>query len=119
MLFLFAKQLRYLKFSACKPNSRCLSKSARFKRTITTNMDSNFIFRQFFEKESSTFTYLLADKPSKEAVLIDPVLETVARDLGQIKDLGLILKYAINTHMHADHITGTGKLKEVTSTGEC
>jgi glyoxylase-like metal-dependent hydrolase (beta-lactamase superfamily II) len=66
------------------------------------------IFKQMFESESCTYTYLLADPTSKEAVLIDPVLETVERDLAAIKELGLTLKYAINTHVHADHITGSG-----------
>jgi len=69
------------------------------------------IFRQFFEKESSTYTYLLADLPSKEAILIDPVLETVERDAQFVRELGLNLKYCLNTHIHADHITGSGRLK--------
>mmetsp|Transcript_45805 Transcript_45805/g.114598 ORF Transcript_45805/g.114598 Transcript_45805/m.114598 type:complete len:402 (-) Transcript_45805:123-1328(-) len=71
------------------------------------------IFRQLFdlEFESNTYTYLLADPVSKEAVLIDPVVELVERDLQFIKDLGLRLVYAVNTHCHADHITGTGKIK--------
>ena len=71
------------------------------------------IFRQLFEKESSTYTYLLADSVTKEALLIDPVLETVERDSQLIKDLGLTLKYTLNTHVHADHITGSGKLKSL------
>eukprot|EP00599_Poterioochromonas_sp_BG-1_P006054 CAMPEP_0173134862 /NCGR_PEP_ID=MMETSP1105-20130129/1547_1 /TAXON_ID=2985 /ORGANISM="Ochromonas sp., Strain BG-1" /LENGTH=380 /DNA_ID=CAMNT_0014046747 /DNA_START=134 /DNA_END=1276 /DNA_ORIENTATION=+ len=69
------------------------------------------IFRQYFEGSSSTYTYLLADAKTREAILIDPVLETVDRDLQQIKDLGLELKYTLNTHLHADHITGSGQLK--------
>ena len=64
------------------------------------------LFRQMYEAESSTYTYLLADEQTKEAILIDPVLETVERDLGIIKNLGLTLKYMLNTHCHADHITG-------------
>jgi sulfur dioxygenase len=64
-----------------------------------------------FEKESSTYTYLLADNATKEAILIDPVIETAERDAKLIGELGLTLKFAINTHLHADHITGTGKLK--------
>lgn len=69
------------------------------------------IFRQFFEKESSTYTYLLADPQTKEAVLIDPVLETVERDAQFVREMGLHLKHCLNTHMHADHITGSGRLK--------
>jgi sulfur dioxygenase len=72
----------------------------------------SIIFRQLFEKESSTFTYLLADAATKEAVLIDPVLETVDRDVAVLRDLDLNLLYALNTHCHADHITGTFKLKQ-------
>lgn len=70
------------------------------------------LFRQLFESESSTYTYLLADTDTKEAVLIDPVLETVDRDLQLINELGLKLIMAVNTHCHADHITGTGLLKK-------
>uniref|UniRef100_A0AAZ3QJU2 Persulfide dioxygenase ETHE1, mitochondrial n=1 Tax=Oncorhynchus tshawytscha TaxID=74940 RepID=A0AAZ3QJU2_ONCTS len=64
-----------------------------------------------FESVSSTYTYLLADTESREAVLIDPVLETVGRDLKLVEELGFNLKVAVNTHCHADHITGTGQLK--------
>ncbi|KAJ8338653.1 hypothetical protein SKAU_G00354390 [Synaphobranchus kaupii] len=70
------------------------------------------IFRQLFESISSTYTYLLGDEESKEAVIIDPVLETVVRDVKLIEELGLTLKVAVNTHCHADHITGTGLLKK-------
>ncbi|KAF6142859.1 hypothetical protein GIB67_002723 [Kingdonia uniflora] len=71
------------------------------------------LFRQFFEKDSSTYTYLLADvgHPDRPALLVDPVDKTVDRDLALVKDLGLKLIYAINTHVHADHVTGTGLLK--------
>ena len=71
-----------------------------------------FIFRQLFEKESSTFTYLLADPVTKECLLIDPVIETVDRDYKHVEEMGLSLKYVINTHVHADHVTGTGLLKQ-------
>lgn len=73
----------------------------------------SLIFRQLFELQSSTMTYLLADPVSKEAVLIDPVLETADRDFNLVQELGLSLKYVVNTHVHADHITGTGKLKQL------
>ncbi|CAH2318749.1 persulfide dioxygenase ETHE1, mitochondrial [Pelobates cultripes] len=71
------------------------------------------IFRQLFEPVSCTYTYLLADEKTKEAVLIDPVLEKADRDARLIKDLGLKMIYAANTHCHADHITGTGVLKKL------
>nr|XP_040020681.1 persulfide dioxygenase ETHE1, mitochondrial [Gasterosteus aculeatus aculeatus] len=70
------------------------------------------LFRQLFESESSTYTYLLADTETKEAILIDPVLETIDRDLKLIHELGLNLKVAVNTHCHADHITSTGLMKK-------
>jgi len=69
------------------------------------------LFRQLFDRESCTYTYLLADQ--NEAVLIDPVIELAERDAGLVKQLGLNLKYVLNTHVHADHITGTGRLKKL------
>ncbi|KAF8068169.1 Ethe1 [Scenedesmus sp. PABB004] len=69
------------------------------------------VFRQLFDAASSTHTYLLADGDTKEAVLIDPVLEQVERDLQIVDELGLKLVQAINTHCHADHVTGSGKIK--------
>ncbi|MBL4774757.1 MAG: MBL fold metallo-hydrolase [Mariprofundus sp.] len=72
------------------------------------------IFRQLFDQETSTYTYLLADKLSKEAVLIDPVIENIERDVTLLKELGLKLKYAIDTHVHADHVTATGELRDRT-----
>ncbi|XP_037070100.1 persulfide dioxygenase ETHE1 homolog, mitochondrial-like [Pollicipes pollicipes] len=76
-------------------------------------MTKNFFFRQLFDRESCTYTYLLADVASKEAVIIDPVIELSDRDAQLVSDLGFKLVYAINTHMHADHITGTGRLKRL------
>ncbi len=63
-------------------------------------------FRQLFEAKSSTFTYILADTDSKEAIIIDPCEDTVDRDSSIIRELGLNLIFALNTHCHADHITG-------------
>ncbi|XP_017027280.1 persulfide dioxygenase ETHE1, mitochondrial [Drosophila kikkawai] len=74
----------------------------------------DFFFRQLFDGESSTYSYLLADLKNGEAVIIDPVLEQAKRDAQLVKDLGFELKYAINTHMHADHITGSGWLRQLT-----
>lgn len=68
--------------------------------------------KQLFDDESSTYTYLLWDESTLDAVLVDPVDVQVDRDLEAVKELGLNLVYAINTHAHADHITGTGILKE-------
>ncbi|MDC9714398.1 MAG: MBL fold metallo-hydrolase [Gammaproteobacteria bacterium] len=72
----------------------------------------SLIFRPLFEKESSTYTYLLADSNTKEAVIIDAVDETQQRDIGLIEELGLDLKYIIETHVHADHITSSCPLKQ-------
>ncbi|CAL0310715.1 unnamed protein product [Lupinus luteus] len=85
--------------------------------SFSTSSSSKLLFRQLFEKESSTYTYLLADSshPHKPALLIDPVDKTVDRDLSLIKELGLKLVYAMNTHVHADHVTGTGLIKSKVS----
>ena len=72
------------------------------------------IFRQLFEPQASAYTYLLACEESGEAVLIDPVLETVERDLALLAELQLSLRYTIETHLHADHVTGASVLKERT-----
>jgi len=70
------------------------------------------MIRQLFDKETSTYTYLVADMDSGEAALIDAVREQFDRDSKLIKDLGLRLKYAIETHVHADHITSAGHLRD-------
>lgn len=72
------------------------------------------IFRQLFDPETSTYTYLLADAETHEAVIIDSVIEQVERDLKLIQELGLKLKAALDTHVHADHVTGAGTLRERT-----
>ncbi len=72
------------------------------------------IFRQLFEKDSSTFTYLLACEQTGECVLIDPVIDTVERDLQVLQALGLKLTYTLETHLHADHLTGGRKLRAYT-----
>ena len=71
----------------------------------------SLIFRQLFERESSTFTYLLGDLISGKAILIDPVLEKIERDASLLKELNLDLIYILNTHIHADHVSGSGMLK--------
>ena len=77
-------------------------------------MNHEAIFYQLFEHESSTYTYLIADPVTKEAALIDSVIETVDRDLKLIEELGLKLKYVLDTHVHADHITGAGEIRKQT-----
>lgn len=72
------------------------------------------LFRQLFDQESSTYTYLIADPDTQEAILVDPVLAQVDRDLKLLHELGLTLCYCLETHIHADHVTGTGKLRKKT-----
>ena len=70
------------------------------------------LFRQLFDPESSTYTYLLADEETREALLIDPVIDQVERDVRLLEELGLKLVYTLETHAHADHITGSGLLRQ-------
>lgn len=72
------------------------------------------IFRQLFEPVSSAYTYLLACGETREALLIDPVVETAERDLALLRKLGLTLRYTVETHIHADHVTGAGRLRDET-----
>jgi glyoxylase-like metal-dependent hydrolase (beta-lactamase superfamily II) len=72
------------------------------------------LFRQLFEPQSSAYTYLIGCEEAREALLIDPVLETVDRDLGLLHELGLTLSHTIETHIHADHVTGASRLREET-----
>ncbi|KAL3508820.1 hypothetical protein ACH5RR_028221 [Cinchona calisaya] len=126
-------RFRFLPFCPC-PTSSLLSSKTTFStsrtplllfRKLSSQMgsyttssgsqlsSSKLLFRQLFEKDSATYTYLLADvsHPDKPALLVDPVDKTVDRDLSLVKELGLKLIYAINTHVHADHVTGTGLIK--------
>lgn len=75
-------------------------------------MTAPTIFRQLFDPQTSTYTYLLGDTRTGEALLIDPVLEQVDRDVKLLAELGLTLRYTLDTHMHADHISGSGQLRE-------
>ncbi len=70
------------------------------------------IFRPLFDLSSSTWTYLLGDRASGEAVLIDPVFEQLRRDETLIRELGLTLKWTLETHVHADHVTGAWLLRQ-------
>ncbi|WP_257459382.1 MBL fold metallo-hydrolase [Archangium lipolyticum] len=72
------------------------------------------IFRQLFDQETWTYTYLIGDESTHEAALIDPVLEQVERDLKVVTELGLKLTRVLETHVHADHVTGAGRLRELT-----
>jgi sulfur dioxygenase len=72
------------------------------------------IFRQLFDATSGTYTYLLASRRGGEALIVDPVLEKVDRYLALIQELDLRLVKAVDTHLHADHITGLGALRDST-----
>jgi glyoxylase-like metal-dependent hydrolase (beta-lactamase superfamily II) len=72
------------------------------------------IFRQLFDRESCTYTYLLGDEGTREAALVDTVLEHVGRDLEVIEQLGLRLAHVLETHVHADHVTGAGEIRRRT-----
>ena len=68
--------------------------------------------RQLFDPASSTYSYLLWDPASREAVLIDPVQDQITRDLQLIRQFDLLLRYTLETHVHADHVTGSGLLRK-------
>ena len=72
------------------------------------------IFRQLFEPESSTYTDLLGCPETRKAVLSDPVLETIERDLAALQELDLELAYTLETHVHADHVTSACYLRSLT-----
>ncbi|MDA9652510.1 MBL fold metallo-hydrolase [bacterium] len=73
------------------------------------------ILKQVFDNKTSTFTYIIASAKGREAVIIDPVLENIKDYIGILKELDLKLVKVIDTHIHADHITGASKLKQATN----
>lgn len=77
-------------------------------------MNAKLIVHQLFEKETSTYTYLIADPETREAALIDPVIEMIDRDLRLIEELDYHLLYILDTHVHADHITAAGEVRKRT-----
>tara|TARA_B100000900_G_scaffold388499_1_gene380595 strand:+ start:328 stop:1008 length:681 start_codon:yes stop_codon:yes gene_type:complete len=72
------------------------------------------IFKQVFDKKSSTYTYLIASSKGREALIIDPVLDNVDNYISLLNNLDLKLVKVIDTHIHADHVTGASKLKNLT-----
>lgn len=72
------------------------------------------IFKQLFDQKSCTYTYLIASSKGREALIIDPVLENVVEYIKLLKELDLKLVKVIDTHIHADHVTGASKLKDIT-----
>lgn len=75
---------------------------------------NHIIFRQLFDEKTWTYTYVIGDGTTREAVIIDPVRDQVERDMRLLSELGLTLTYVLDTHIHADHITGSGILREKT-----
>jgi len=78
------------------------------------NRPANMIFRQLFDSASSTFTYLIASRRGGEALIIDPVIDKLDRYLQLVRELDLKLVKAVDTHLHADHVTGLGALRDRT-----
>ena len=72
------------------------------------------IFKQLFDNRSSTYTYLISSGEGREALIIDPVIENVNEYINLLKKLNLKLVKVIDTHIHADHVTGASKLKDIT-----
>lgn len=78
---------------------------------------SSLLFRQLFDAETGTFTYLLVDVQGRQGVLIDPVFEQHSRDLALIQELGIELVTSLDTHAHADHVTGSWLMHQATGCG--
>lgn len=77
------------------------------------------IFRQLFEPVSCTYSYLIGCPQTKQCAIIDPVIDTAERDLEVVQSLGLTLRYTLETHIHADHLTGALKLKLMAGSQIC
>ncbi len=77
------------------------------------------ILRQLFDADTCTYTYLIGDEKSGHAALIDPVREQLERDLTLVEELGLSLRLVLDTHVHADHVTAAGLLRERTGATTC
>jgi sulfur dioxygenase len=88
------------------PRPQCCTRAGR-----NETLSAMLIFRQMFDPQSSTYSYLLGDAVSREAVLIDPVFEHVRRDAALLRELNLVLCASLETHVHADHVTGAWLLK--------
>src|SRR5262245_28986415 len=80
-------------------------------------MNTSIIFKQLFDQPSGTFTYLLADRATAQAILIDSVYEQHERDLALIRELELQLLLSLETHCHADHVTGAWLLRNALACG--
>lgn len=91
-----------------RPCPLCRS-SPRHPPLLLIPLNPPFLWRQLLDLETGTFTYLLVDSLPSEAAQVDPVLEQLERDLPLRQELGLSLRFCLETHLHADHITGAGQ----------
>src|SRR5215510_13480367 len=92
--------------------TRSLRSTRRVRLSAGATNTHMLVFRQLFDPTSSTYTYLLGCSTAREAVLIDPVFEQARRDAALINELGLKLLWTLETHVHADHVTGAWLLKQ-------
>jgi len=108
-------ELKFYKCTSCGPVWEWLSQQVEQTSAAAIPQERNkFVVEQLFDNQgSSTFTYLLACSDTEEAVLIDPVLGMEERDLTLLTERGLKLKYIVNTHCHADHVTSGGLIKKL------
>jgi glyoxylase-like metal-dependent hydrolase (beta-lactamase superfamily II)/rhodanese-related sulfurtransferase len=79
---------------------------------VVMPLPDRVLFRQLFDLGSSTYTYLVADETTREALLVDPVFEQFTRDRALIRELGLTLRYTLETHVHADHVTAAWRFRD-------
>src|SRR4051812_21739710 len=77
------------------------------------------LIRQLFDRDSYAFTYLLIDEPTRQAALVDPVRDQLERDLALIHELSVGLRYVLETHVHADHVTSAAALAGRTGAVTC
>jgi len=124
----------HLSHASCKTATARLAVATASERTAATNRpvrtavqfcrrvpgwrimpaEARMIFRQLYDSVSGTYTYVLASRRGGEALIIDPVLEKVERYLQLLQELDVRLVKAVDTHLHADHITGLGALRDRT-----
>lgn len=84
----------------------------RLSQSVFNKQGDRMIFRQLFDQISCTYTYILAGSQGREAIIIDPVYEKTDQYVRLLNELGVKLAITLDTHVHADHVTGSGKLKE-------